>query len=214
MNIQSNKYQKIKEIIFFEIETYLQEFDFIKKYSELSFNDGFLFKTIETTEKETFIDLSSKIFKPKEDFDVNLRFQKASKDVNDFIYFLINNESLINKKWGIHEDDDNFLEIITEFKSLENFRNLSVYELNKIKLQRRLREIARSGSIYDEWTLNDIHTEKIVSEFVDNLFTKNEKYRIFEFENWGDYIMGYFIGFIFINISKAQITFFVKDDYD
>lgn len=214
MNFQSNKYQKIKEINFCEIETELQKSDFIKEYSKLSFNDGFLFKTIETNEKEIFIDLSSQIFKPKEDFDVNIRFQKASKDVNDFIYFLINNESLINKNWGIHEDDDNFLEIIEEFKSLENFRNLSIYELNTIKLQRRLREIAKSGSIYDDWILPDRQTEKIVSEFVNSLFKKDEKYRIFEYENWGDYIMGYFIGFIFINISKAQITFFVKDDYD
>jgi|GEM_PF-2415804 len=214
MNFHSNKYQKIKEINFCEIETELQNSDFIIEYSKLSFNDGFLFKSIETKEKEFLNNLVNQIHRLKEDFDVNHKFQKASNDVNDFIYFLINNDSLKAKKWGIHEDDDDFLEIIEEFKSLEKFRNLSIYELNTIKLERRLSEIAKSGSIYDDWTLSDRRTEKIVGEFVNNLFKKEEKYRIFKFENWGDYIMGFFIGFIFINISKSQITFFVKDDYD
>lgn len=214
MNSQSNIYQKIKEINFYEIGTELHESDFIIEYSKLNFNDGFLFKTIEVQEKETFRTLSNQIPKLKEDFDVNQKFQKASKDVNDFIYFLINNESLKAIKWGIHEDDDNFLEIVEEFKSLEKFRNIPIYELNTIKLQRRLHEIAKYGSIYDDWLVSDRRTEKIVSEFVNNLFEEDDKHRIFEYDNWGDYIMGFFIGFIFINISKAQITFFVKDDYD
>jgi hypothetical protein len=214
MNDQSNIYQKIEEINFCEIKTVLQKSDFITEYSKLSFNDGFLFKTIEVEEKEIFSTLLNQIPTLNEDFDVNQKFQKTSKDVNDFLYFLINNKTLKAKKWGIHEDDDNFFEIVEEFKSLEKFRNIPIYELNTIKLQRRLREIAKSGSIYDDWLISDNRTEKIVSEFVNNLFKEDDKYRIFEYDNWGDYLMGYFIGFIFINISKAQITFFVKDDYD
>ena len=210
----ANKYQKINELTFCEVETELQKSDFIKEYSKLIFNDGFLFKTIEAQEKEIFSKLSNQLHEITEDFDINRKFQKASKDVNDFIYFLINNESLKANKWGIHEDDDNFLEIIEEFKSLEKFRNLHIYELNTIKLQRGLREIGKSGSIYNDWSLSDRQTEKIVNEFVINLFEKNNSYRIFEFSKWGEYIMGFFIGFIFINISKAQITFFAKDDYD
>jgi hypothetical protein len=214
MNENTNKYQKIKEISFDEINTDLQKSKFIEEYSKLSFNDGFLFKTIEAKEKEIFKELSNQILKLNENFDVNIKFQKASKDVNDFLYYIITNESLIAKKWGIHEDDEDFLEIVDEFKSLENFKNLTICELNTMKLQRRLYEIAKSGSIYDDWTLSDRLTEKIISDFVNSIFQKNEEYRIFEFENWGDYIMGFFDGFIFINISKSQISFFVKDDYD
>jgi len=214
MNENTNKYQKIKEISFDEINTDLQKSKFIEEYSKLSFNDGFLFKTIEAKEKDIFKEISNQILKLNEDFDVNIKFQKASKDVNDFLYYIITNESLIAKKWGIHEDDEDFLEIVDEFKSLENFKNLTICELNIMKLKRRLHEIAKSGSIYDDWTLSDRLTEKIVSDFANSIFQKNEEYRIFEFENWGDYIMGFFNGFIFINISKSQISFFVKDDYD
>jgi len=214
MNENTNKYQKIKQISFDEINTDLQESKFIEEYSKLSFNDGFLFKTIEAKEKDAFKEISNQILRLNEDSDVNIKFQKAHRDVNDFLYYLITNESFVAKKWGIHEDDEDFLEIAAEFKSLENFKNLTICELNTIKLQRRLCEIAKSGSIYDDWTLSDSLTEKIISEFVNSLFQKKEEYRIFEFQNWGDYIMGLFNGFIFINISKSQITFFVKDDYD
>lgn len=214
MNENTNKYKKIKEISFDEINTDLQKSNFIEEYSKLSFNDGFLFKTIEAKEKDIFKEISNQILKLNEDFDVNIKFQKASKDVNDFLYYIITNESLKAKKWGIHEDDEDFLEIVDEFKSLENFKKLTICELNTMKLQRRLHEIAKCGSIYDDWTLSDRLTENIISDFVNSIFQKNEEYRIFEFENWGDYIMGFFNGFIFINISKSQISFFVKDDYD
>lgn len=214
MNEKINKYQKIKEVSFDEIKTELQKTEFVVEYSKLSFNDGFFFKTIEAKEKDIFKEISTQITKLNEDFNVNIEFQKASKDVNEFLYYLIKNESIIAKKWGIHEDDKDFFKIVDEYNSLENFKKLTICEHNTIKLQRRLNTIAKSGSIYDKWTLSDGLTQKIVSDFVNSMFQKNEEYRIFEFDKWGDYIMGFFNGFLFMNISKSQISFFVKDDYD
>lgn len=214
MNESTNKFKKINEINFDEINSDLQKTKFFEEYSKLSFNEGFLLKTIEAKEKDIFQEIANQIPKLNEFYDVDQKFQKASNDVNDFLYYLITNESLIIKKWGIHEADEDFLEIVDEFKPIEKFRNLTICELNLINLKRKIQEIATSGSIYDNWTFSDSLTEKIVSEFINSLFQKNDAYRIFQYTKWGNYLIGLFDGFIFINISKSQITIFAKDDYD
>ena len=118
------------------------------------------------------------------------------------------------KKWGINEQDEDFFNIIEKYDSAEKFKTLSIYELDKNKFGRRLYEEAKEGSIYDDWLISDRQTETMVSEFINKLVDGNNTYRMFEYENWGDYIMGYFLGFIIINVENAQITFFVKDDFD
>ena len=211
---ESSKYRELLNFEFDEIDIEIQETQFIINYSQLSFNDGFLLKTITVNNKEHLKFILNNITKPNYKFDINNKFQPADKDVNDFLYNLIKNDHLREKKWGINEQDEDFFNIIEKYDSAEKFKTLSIYELDKNKFGRRLYEEAKKGSIYDDWLISDRQTEKMVSEFINKLVDRNSTYRMFEYENWGDYIMGYFLGFIIINVENAQITFFVKDDYD
>lgn len=211
---ESNKYRELLNFKFNEIDIGIQETQFIINFSQLSFNDGFLLKTITTKNTEDLKFILNNIIKPNYNFDINKKFQPADKEINEFLFNLIKNDHLRNKKWGIHEDDEDFFNIIEKYDSSEKFKTLSIYELDKNKLGRRLYEIAKEGSIYHNWLISDRQTEKMISEFINKLIDKNNTYRLFEYENWGDYIMGFFRGFIIINVENAQITFFVKDDYD
>jgi hypothetical protein len=214
MNQLGSKYKHLYELTFTETNSGLEKTDFIIEYSKLSFNDGFLLKTVEPDSKEKFSEILSTVPKPVEKLDFNIKFQRATLDVNNFIFHLINNKSLKLKKWGLHEDDSDFLEIIDSYNTEEKFQTIGIYELNKNKLQNRLYTEARQGSIYDDWSISDGRTEKMIHEFTDYAIPNGANYRAFEFENWGDYIMGLFIGFIIINIDKGHLTFFAKDDYD
>ncbi|MEP7264470.1 MAG: hypothetical protein ABI772_08230 [Bacteroidota bacterium] len=214
MNLPNNKYKDLYDLVFTEINIDLEKTDFITEYSKLSFNDGFLFKTVEPDLKQKFREILNTVLKPIEKPDFNIKFQRANSDVNDFIFHLINNESLQSKNWGLHEDDSDFLQITDSYNTEEKFRTLGIYELDKNNLQKRLYTEAKEGSIYIDWKVSDRLTEKMIQQFTDTLFSESDDCRAFEFEVWGDYIMGYFLGFLLINISKGQVTFFVKDDYD
>ena len=214
MNQLDNKYKYLYDLTFTETISGLEKTDFIIEYSKLSFNDGFLFKTVEPDSKEKFTEILNSVSNPVEKLDFNIKFQRATLDVNNFVFHLINNESLKVKKWSLHEDDSDFLEIIDSYNTEEKFQTIGIYELNKNKLQNRIYTEARQGSIYDDWTISDGRTEKMVHQFIDSVIPNGDNYRAFEFENWGDYIMRFFIGFIIINIDKGHLTFFAKDDYD
>ena len=214
MNENLNIYQKIQEIHFEEINVAYDKSEFIIEYSKLSFNEGFLFKTIEAREKNTFKKVVKSLPKIKNSCDVNIKFQKANECVNDFLYFLISNNSLKSEKWGLNEDENDFFEIVDDYNSLEKFKKLFICELNEIKLHRRLYEVAKIGSIYDNWKLNDRKTEVLINELINVMIPKNKEIRVFELEKWGDSLLGLFKGFLFVNISDCQITFFASDDYD
>ncbi|MCU0351745.1 MAG: hypothetical protein MUF43_13110 [Flavobacterium sp.] len=212
--VTNNKYKTLYDFIFTEIDIGLEKTNFIKEYSKLPFNDGFLLKTVQANSIEKFKKILNTIAVPSEKLDFNIKFQRANQDVNNFIFHLINNENLKSKNWGIHEADTDFLQIIDDYNTEVKFQAIDVYELNKNKLQDRLYCAAREGSIYESWTVPDRQTEKMIYQFVETVFPDSDKYKAFEFTNWGDYIMGYFIGFILINIDKGHLTFFAKDDYD
>ena len=92
----------------------------------MSFNDGFLFKTVEPGLKQKFKDILNTVLKPIEKLDFNIKFERANPDVNDFIFNLINNESLKSKKWGLYEADSDFLEIIDSYNSQLKFEAIRV----------------------------------------------------------------------------------------
>jgi hypothetical protein len=214
MHQPDHPYQQLYDLSFTEIETGLEKTDFIVAYSALSFNDGFLFKTVEPNAKEPFREIVNRIAKPLEELDFNIPFQRATPDANKFLFHLINNESLKLKKWGLHEDDTDFLETTAEYNTEEKFQTLGIYALNKNKLQHRLYTEARQGSIYTKWKIPDGRTEKMIHAFIDAAIPQGDNYRAFEFQKWGNYIMGFFVGFILINLDKGQLSFFAKDDYD
>ncbi|WP_312342416.1 hypothetical protein [Chryseobacterium binzhouense] len=206
-----NKYRKLADIEFSEINIGLEETEFIKEYSKLTFNGFFFIKTIESNYDE-FRNYLNSIHKPLEDFDINIRFQSSTIDAKDFIYHLINNESLKNISINFNAEGD-FLKIAPKYSLLEEFKKLSIAELNKLKFHRYLFYIVKQGSIYEEWGLSDRLTSKIINDFIENLF-QNSNYRIFEIEDWSGYDMGFYVCFLLIDLDKAQITFFAKDDYD
>lgn len=214
MHQPDHPYQPLYDLRFTETASALAESAFITAYSTLSFNDGFLFKTVEPDAKESFREIVNRISKPLEKPDFNVRFQRATPDANKFLFHLIHHESLRSKKWGLHEDDTNFLETTDNYNTEEKFQALGIYELNKNKLQHRLYTEARQGSIYTQWKIPDGRTEKMVHEFLDAAIPPGDHYRAFEFEKWGNYIMGFFLGFILINLDKGHLSFFAKDDYD
>jgi hypothetical protein len=206
-----NKYKKVADFEFSEINIGLEETEFIKEYSKLIFNGFFFIKTIESNQEE-FRNYLNSIHKPLEDFDINIPFQSATSDAKDFIYHLINNETLRRISLYFYEDSD-FFTIATQYTSLENFRKLPIAEMNKLKLQRYLFEIAKEGSVYEEWKSSDRLTSKMINDFLVKLF-QNDNYRIFNIGDWSGYDMGFYICFLLIDLDKGQITFFAKDDYD
>ncbi|MFC4163091.1 hypothetical protein ACFOWU_05485 [Epilithonimonas zeae] len=206
-----NKYNKILDIEFKEVDIGLEKTEFIQEYSKLSFNGFFFVKSIESENTELKSYLNS-IHKPLEDFDINISFQSASIDAKDFIFNLIKNKSLKKLSLSFYDEDD-YLTIDSKYDSFENFRKLYISELNKIKLQKRLYQIANEGSIYDKWNISDRLTSKMIDDFIGNLFDNNN-YRIFELSDWNGFDMGWYVSFLFINLEKSQITFFAKDDYD
>ena len=97
---ESSKYRELLNFEFDEIDIEIQETQFIINYSQLSFNDGFLLKTITVNNKEDLKFILNNITKPNYKFDINNKFQPADKDVNDFLYNLIKNDHLREKKMG------------------------------------------------------------------------------------------------------------------
>lgn len=131
------------------------------------------------------------------------------------LFLLLHNNSLKSKtqKWVYVEGlvFPHFYLRDEWLNSVESFKK-SFKEYNLTRLFNTLLEEPIHASGYGTWIHNEEETIKMVDDFVTTLFnTKTgDKYRIFSDSQYG--MIGLFVGFIFINITKQEISFFVKDD--
>lgn len=205
-----NKYNELRDFVFKEVDIGLEETEFVKEFSDLRFNGFFFVKTVSTDNSKLKEHLNS-IHTGRDIFVGKIFFNAAAEDTKDFIFNFIKNKSLKKLNLSFYQDDD-FLSIAPENNSLDNFRKLPLFEIDIEQLKKRLFEISKKGSIYRHWNLSDLLTTKMINDFINNIFDHKEC-RIFELTDWSGFDEGMYEGFIFINLNKAEITFFAKDEY-
>ena len=209
-----HKFQKLSTLDFKKVDIGLQKTELIAAYSQLKFNGGFVLATIESSNNpERFKDYMKSLYTSSNECDKKVSMRSVAENVKDFIYHLLGNESLAALDIYLG-DGEEFLIIDSPYDSLDEFRKLAFAELTKAQLEKRLFQKIISGSIYDDWKVSEEQTLNMMRDFINQLFPKDDDFRFFSFQQWGNFMIGLFEGFIFLNIDKGQLTFFAIDDYD
>lgn len=204
-----NKFQELSTLDFKKADIGLRETELIKEYSKLKFNGGFVLETIECYNSEKFRNHLKSI----SPFTNDCAMKPTADDIKDFMYYMLGNQSLTDL--GIYlGNGEEFLLIDPPYDSLEEFRKLAFSELSGSEMKKRLFHTIIKASIYDDWKIPGELTSKMINDFINRLFPEDSHFRIFYFQQWGNFMIGLFEGFIFMDIDRGQLTFFAVDDYD
>lgn len=206
------KFKELSVFDFKKVDIGLQSTKLIKEYSQLKFNGGFVLATIGSHDPEQFRDYLKSLYPSSDECDMNIK-TGSEADIKDFIYHLLGNNSLADLDIYLG-DGEEFLTIDPPYDSLDEFRKLAFAELTKAQFEKQLHQTVLRASIYDNWKVSEEQTLEMISDFIDHLFPKEGNFRIFSFQQWGNFMIGLFEGFIFLNIDRGQLTFFARDDYD
>lgn len=208
-----HRFQKLSTLDFKKVDIGLHKTELISAYSQLKFNGGFVLATIESNDPEKFKDYLEFLYPSQDEWSMGVNTRPAAENVKDFIYHLLGNESLADLEIYLGNGEE-FLTIDPPYNSLDKFRKLGFTELSKKELEKRLFIKSIAGSIYDDWKISNELTLEMINDFTNQLFLKGDQFRSIYFEQWGNFMIGLFEGFIFLNIDKGQLTFFAIDDYD
>lgn len=206
-----NRFQELSSLDFKKVDIGLKETELIKEYAQLKFNGGFVLATIECRDSEKFRDYLQSMYPVANDMNLNMR--SAADDVKDFMYYLLGSQSLAGLEIYLG-DGEEFLLVDPPYDELEEFRKLAFAELSENEMKKRLLQTVIRSSIYDDWKVSGEQTSKMINDFIDRLYRKSSNFMTLEFQQWGNFMIGLFVGFIFIDFDRGQITFFASDDYD
>lgn len=209
-----NRFEELSTLDLKKVDIGLRETELMEGYSQLKFNGGFVLETLQSSDSEIFKGYMKTICPSSpSNCDMDGCTGLVTNDVKDFVYHLLCNQSLADL--GIYlGNGEEFLVIDSPYDSLEGFRKLAFTELTRKKLEEMLLRNAICCSIYDDWKFSSESTLKMIRDFIDRLFPEGNHFKILYFEQWGNFMIGLFEGFIFMNIDRGQFTFFAIDDYD
>ncbi len=206
-----NRFHELSFLNFKKVDIGLRETELIKEYARLKFNGGFVLATIECCDSEKFRDYLHSMYSVTDAMHLNMR--SAADDVKDFMYYLLDSQSLAGLDIYLGNGEA-FLSVDPPYDELEGFRKLAFAELSENEMKKRLLQTAIKSSIYDDWKVSAEQTSKMINDFSSRMFTEDSHFRTLYFQQWGNFMIGLFEGYIFIDINRGQITFFAVDDYD
>lgn len=208
-----NRFQELSTLDFKKADIGLWETELIKEYAKLKFNGGFALATIECCDSEKFREYLQSMYPVPHDGNMDLSVRAASDDIRDFMYYLLHSQSLAGLEIYLGNGEE-FLSVDPPYDALEEFRKLVFTELSGNELKKDLFQTVIKGSIYNDWKVSAEQTSKMISDFTCRIFTEDSHIRTFYFQQWGNFMIGLFVGYIFVDIHRGLITFFAVDDYD
>lgn len=207
----------MKDLIFVELDNAsLESTDFIKAYSKLVFNHGFIFKRVGSLPQESLQKFIARLNKEIIDVPIQntgeVKKMDANQDVHDFIFDLLTNINIKNSNWR-YNDDEQFTFIKPEYNSRESFRKLGLFEIDPFELKNTLFHIAHLGSAYDNLKESEEEIIQMIDDFVNELELAKDNRVILATQPWGNFCIGLFFSAIFI-LRESDLIIFAVDDYD
>jgi hypothetical protein len=196
--------------------TLLENTDFIKAYSKLVFNRGFIFKRVGSVPQaslQNFITrLDTKIAGVQFQNTGEIKRIGANQDVHDFVFDFLTNTNIKDLNWQ-YKDEEQFTFIEPVYNSIEKFRTIGLFEIDRVELKNRLHQIAGLGSAYDKLKESGEEIIQLIDDFLDKLELSKDDRVILATQPWGQFCIGVFFSGIFI-LRKTDLIIFTVDDYD
>ncbi|MBB6501435.1 hypothetical protein [Pedobacter cryoconitis] len=89
-------------------------------------------------------------------------------------------------------------------------------EINPLKLDGEIADLALQGSVYCRWEYSASETKEMAVEFIDIITERRyEDFRVYKSTmDWNGYILGFFVAYFLFDEGKGEFWILSKDDFD